>query len=134
MLKTEPYATFSFTTVDSGTTEQSPVEFFNGCKELLNIPKWWSVTVVFTMESKTVISEHTLVFTPTEKTLMKDFNPCINYILENLCLLPGFKFVKGKASCTIKNHKPVIPDVKEEINYELALCKAFNYLPEDTTQ
>lgn len=121
MHKKEPYATFEFTTIDANSTEQSPVTFFNGCKALLGTPKWWVVTIVFTMESDKLITEHTLVFTPTEKTLMKDFNPCINYVLENHCLLPGFRFVKGRASCVIKNHKPEFPQIKEEDNYDLQL-------------
>lgn len=129
-IKKEPYATFEFTTIDSNTTDQTEVTFYNNCKLLLNKPKWWVVTIVFTMESEHLVSEHTLVFRSTEKTTMKEFNPCINYVLENHCLLSGFQFVKGRASCVPKDHKPETINVPEEINYELALYEAFTNLQE----
>lgn len=121
MLKKEPYATFTFTTIDPDTTEQTPVEFFNGCKQMLSKPRWWVVTIVFIMESNHLFSEHTLVFSTDEKVFMGKFAVTINHVLLNHCLLPGFRFVEGRASCAIRD-KPYKPtSIVDEDNYDLLL-------------
>ncbi len=123
----KPYATFEFTTIDPNTTEQTKVEFFNGCDRRLSKPEWWVVTIVFVIatggldkDTPTIISEKTLVFSSPDKVLMKDFTVDINQIMVD-SLPEGFRFISGRASCTIKDTKHVMLDVETEEDHDIQL-------------